>query len=189
MTRFAALASLALCRVVLAQSGTTLDDVASTTVLGGINPSDIESLPTPTILGPPVGDVQSITAVSYDAASVTSAVLSQVLTATVATDISVTLDDSTATATDAVAVATSTDSVDVSKRYMGRRALYRRANLTYPIDTSDMAAPNGYTPAFESLQGATQGSGYLTYKTLTSYNTTACAAACNKISSCVVSGI
>ncbi|KAL1306239.1 hypothetical protein AAFC00_004329 [Neodothiora populina] len=186
MTRFAAIAALALCsNFVFAQNATAVE--------GNINPADIENLPEPTILGPPIGDVQEIETITYDAASVTASVISQATTATpVATDVSLTVDLSSAVATE---TNTSTPAIEKRSVIIGDDAsdgpaqrssiMINRRSLSYPIDTSNTPTPNGYTPAFESLQGATQANGYLTYKTLKSYDASACAAACNKISSCV----
>jgi hypothetical protein len=49
--------------------------------------------------------------------------------------------------------------------------------------------PKDYTLAFVNLQGATQGRGYLTYKTLTAYDPSACTAACDKLRDCVFANI
>lgn len=62
-------------------------------------------------------------------------------------------------------------------------------NLTESVLTRKQGIPSGYTPAFINLQGSTQGKGYLTYKTLSTYDPQACTAACDKISSCQFANI
>ncbi|KAF4556160.1 Hypothetical protein D9617_1g080350 [Elsinoe fawcettii] len=49
--------------------------------------------------------------------------------------------------------------------------------------------PDGYTKAFSGLQGATEGSGYLGYYTLKSYNPVLCQQWCDKTSGCTAFNI
>lgn len=52
-------------------------------------------------------------------------------------------------------------------------------------DTANSAAtPQGYSPAFTNLQGSTSTTSYLGYKTLSSYDTIACASYCDQNPNC-----
>ncbi|KAI4726029.1 hypothetical protein E4T49_06200 [Aureobasidium sp. EXF-10728] len=164
--------SLSVCQLstVITQLGTTA------TILSGIDPSDIAAIPEPEELGPPVG-ISDAAALDYDAAAVTASVLAVVVAAT---------DAQTAV----VAAATSTSVSDVSKRsYVGSNTNLQRRDRSYPIDTSSYDIPNGYTPAFINYQGSTQGRGYMTYKTLSSYNPGLCTSACDATTNCVFANI
>jgi len=155
---------------------------ATATIFSGIDPSDIAAIPEPEELGPPVG-VPDAVGLDYDAAAVTASVLAVVVAAT---------DAQTAV----VAAATSSPASDVSKRsYVGSNTHLQRRDRSYPIDTSSYVSialgyhqilvtdsqkdiPSGYTPAFINYQGSTQSRGYMTYKTLSTYNPGLCTAAC-----------
>ncbi|KAG9693863.1 hypothetical protein KCU95_g6185, partial [Aureobasidium melanogenum] len=164
--------SLGACQssIVITQAG------ATATIVSGIDLSDIAAIPEPEELGPPVG-VPDAVGLDYDAAAVTSSVLALVSAAT---------DAQTAV----VAAATSTPTSDVLKRlYVGSNTNLQRRDRSYPIDTSSYDIPSGYTPAFINYQGSTQSRGYMTYKTLSSYNPGLCTAACDSTANCVFANI
>lgn len=181
LVAFLASGRLSLCQssAVVTAGGVT------TTIVNGIDASDIAAIPEPEVLGPPVG-VADVATIEYDAAAATASVLAIV---TAATD-----------AQTAIVAAPTASSISESSKfkraYVGSNTNLQRRDTAYPIDTSKyvslfrlerrqpatnfllQAVPNGYTPAFENYQGATQGRGYMTYKTLSSYNPSLCTAAC-----------
>ncbi|KAI4732541.1 hypothetical protein E4T50_16889 [Aureobasidium sp. EXF-12298] len=167
-------ASLGVC-----QSSTVITQAGATaTILSGIDPSDIAAIPEPEDLGPPIGVPDSV-GLDYDAAAVTNSVLALVVAATDAQ-----------TAVVPAATTGSTPVSDTSKRsYVGGNTNLQRRDHSYPIDTSSYDIPNGYTPAFISYQGATQSRGYMTYKTMSSYNPGLCTAACDATPNCVFANI
>ncbi|KAI4757855.1 hypothetical protein E4T51_09096 [Aureobasidium sp. EXF-12344] len=163
----------------LAQSSTVLADGAAT-IASGIDPSDVAAIPDPEILGPPIGLADSVPTVTFDAAAVTSSVLALV---TANTDAQTTVIASPAE-TDG-----SSTSAAVKRSFVGGNTNIHRRDIKYPIDTKSLGIPSGYAPAFINLQGATQGRGYLTYKTLKSYDPALCTAACNSVKTCVFANI
>ncbi|THX78642.1 hypothetical protein D6D04_05634 [Aureobasidium pullulans] len=178
-----ALAALAFGGMGLAQSSSAVEvDGATTTLVSNIDPSDIAALPEPEVLGPPIGVVDSVPSATYDPAEATASVLALVEAAT----------DAQTAVIAAVSTAISASETPVANKrsYVGGLSgNVQRRDLSYPIDTSKYGVPSGYTPAFVNYQGATQANGYLTYKTLSTYDPKQCTAACDKISSCQFANI
>ncbi|KAI4717850.1 hypothetical protein E4T48_05939 [Aureobasidium sp. EXF-10727] len=173
----------------LATSAVEIDG-QTTTLLGNIDPSDIAAIPEPAVLGPPIGVVESVPSATYNAAEATASLLAAVVAATDA-QTAVIAAESTAIAASKSLVPVSSAVAAARKRsYVGGLSgnLHRR-DLSYPVDTSKYNVPSGYTPAFVNLQGSTQANGYLTYKTLSTYDPQQCTAACDKISSCQFANI
>lgn len=185
------LAALAFAGACFAQS----DSASSDSVTNNINPTEIASLSTASVLGAPAGT--SSAAISYDSSSALAAVQAAVTTASNAQTTFTTLISAASTAAPSAPSSSSSLTFDpasgnafinvptsspVAKR---AEAKLMQRDLTYPLNTKNLGVPSGYTPAFESWNGSTQANGYLTYKTLTSYNISSCAASCNKISSCM----
>ncbi|KAK6003345.1 hypothetical protein QM012_001190 [Aureobasidium pullulans] len=191
-----ALAALAFSGMSLAQSTTAIAtsavdiDGQTTTLVSNIDPSDIAALPEPEVLGPPVGVYESVSSATYNEAQATASVLALVVEATDAQTAVIT-PESTAIAATKTPIPVSSESAAARKRsYVGGlTGNVQRRDLSYPIDTSNYHVPSGYTPAFVNLQGSTQANGYLTYKTLSSYDPQQCTAACDKISSCQFANI
>ncbi|KAG9672405.1 hypothetical protein KCU99_g6933, partial [Aureobasidium melanogenum] len=191
-----ALAALAFSGMSLAQSTTAVAtsavniDGQTTTLVSNIDPSDIAALPEPEVLGPPIGVYESVSSATYNAAAATESVLALVVAATDAQTAVIT-PESTAIAATKTPVPVSTESAAARKRsYVGGlTGNLQRRDLSYPVDTSSYHVPSGYTPAFVNLQGSTQANGYLTYKTLSTYDPQQCTSACDKISSCQFANI
>ncbi|KAH0367728.1 hypothetical protein KCU65_g4462, partial [Aureobasidium melanogenum] len=194
-----ALAALAFGGMSYAQSTTVVAtsavdiDGQTTTLVSNIDPSDIAALPEPAVLGPPVGVYEVVTSATFNAAAATASILAAVVEATDA-QTAVIVPESTAIAASKTRVPVSTESAAARKRsYVGGLTgnLQRRDSpiMSYPVDTSEYHVPSGYTPAFVNLQGSTQANGYLTYKTLSTYDPQQCTSACDKISSCQFANI
>ncbi|KAI5242705.1 hypothetical protein E4T43_04626 [Aureobasidium subglaciale] len=182
-----ALAALAFGGMSLGQTSSAVEvDGATTTLVSNIDPSDIAALPEPSVLGPPVGVVDAVSSATYDAAEATAAVLALVEAATDA-QTAVIIAETSAIAPTKTPVADAT--IEKRSYIGGLSGNVQRRDTSYPIDTSKFNVPSGYTPAFVSLQGSTQANGYLTYKTLSTYDPKQCTAACDKISSCQFANI
>lgn len=147
--------------------------------------TEITNLPSATLLGPPAGTTSATT--DYDNASAVSS-----LTAAMA-------DAATPTPVAGVPpVPMYTGSLDDMLRsiFPGQQSGKRGAagqpgasrllgrDLPYPVNTEGADVPSGYTPAFASLNAATQGIGYLSYSTLEEYDPALCAAQCDAINAC-----
>lgn len=155
----------------------------------------IAPLRSATVLGAPVGT--STAAASYDSASAVSAASAAATSATLAYSsagiVSTTASAAASTAAAASQVThgpiqpnnSSLEAREATFPRINARELMKRANLSYPIVTTNKAIPAGYQPAFESLQGSTQANGYLTYMTVATYDIPTCAAKCSSINSCV----
>jgi hypothetical protein len=59
-----------------------------------------------------------------------------------------------------------------------------RSNPVYDELAKSAKTPSGYSQAFSDLDASVEGSGYLSYKTLTSYDPAECAAICDKTDTC-----
>ncbi|KAH3942327.1 hypothetical protein HBI56_194760 [Parastagonospora nodorum] len=59
-----------------------------------------------------------------------------------------------------------------------------KSNTVYSDLAKNAKTPTGYAQAFSNLQGSVEGSGYLSYKLLTSYDPAACAAYCDETKTC-----
>jgi hypothetical protein len=59
-----------------------------------------------------------------------------------------------------------------------------KSNTVYSDLAKNAKTPSGYTQAFSNLQGSVEGSGYLSYKLLTSYDPAACSAFCDETKTC-----
>jgi hypothetical protein len=59
-----------------------------------------------------------------------------------------------------------------------------KSNTVYSDLAKNAKTPSGYTQAFSNLQGSVEGSGYLSYKLLTSYDPQACASYCAETDTC-----
>jgi hypothetical protein len=68
---------------------------------------------------------------------------------------------------------TSPDTVDAFK-----------SNPVYSDLATKAQTPSGYTQAFSNFDGSVEGSGYLSYQILTSYDPSACSALCDKTATC-----
>ncbi|KAG9692082.1 hypothetical protein KCU95_g7325, partial [Aureobasidium melanogenum] len=191
-----ALAALAFGGMSYAQSTTVVAtsavdiDGQTTTLVSNIDPSDIAALPEPAVLGPPVGVYEVVTSATYNAAAATASILALVVEATDA-QTAVIAPESTAIAASKTPVPVSSEAPAARKRSCvgGLTGNLQRRGMSYPVDTSNYHVPSGYTPAFLNLQGSTQANGYLTYKTLSTYDPQQCTSACDKISSCQFANI
>ena len=122
----------------LAQSSTVVAD-GGATIVSGIDPSDVAAIVDPELLGPPVGVVDSVPTVSYDAAAVTSSVLALV---TAATDAQTTV----------VASPAEASSKGAAKRaYVGGNTNIHRRDTKYPIDTKSFVSSLMHLTAFQDL--------------------------------------
>ncbi|MCJ1258379.1 hypothetical protein MMC24_006212 [Lignoscripta atroalba] len=159
-----------------------------------IDIEDVADLPTPSVLGPPVGTVSA--GLPYNSESVLAAAVQAVTTAADAQNTFITVTTVAASSPTGASGAppfapafppgSAPPGVPTSparKRDAEAATIVGRVTA-FPIDTKQFPVPAGYTPAFASLQGSTQGKGYLTYKTLNTYDPSACAAECNKINAC-----
>ncbi|TKA74885.1 hypothetical protein B0A49_06076 [Cryomyces minteri] len=173
----AALAALLLLQPASAQN----NDAVSAIV------ADAANLPSPSVLGPPVGTVSA--GAPVDTAAALSSAVQAVTTAPV-TGSPTTFVTITSTAVAPVTRPSSfilpavnpSVTPKVAKRDSGN--VLERRDLTYPIDTRNYPVPPGYEPAFFSLQGSTQAAGYLTYRTLKAYDPSVCATFCNSVKTC-----
>jgi hypothetical protein len=59
-----------------------------------------------------------------------------------------------------------------------------KSNTVYSDLAKNAKTPSGYTQSFSNLQGSVEGSGYLSYKLLTSYDPQACASYCAETDTC-----
>ncbi|TKA75425.1 hypothetical protein B0A49_05038 [Cryomyces minteri] len=180
MLRYSATAALA-ALLLLQPAGAQNNDAVSAIV------SDAADLPSPSVLGPPVGTVSAGAPVDTAAAlsSAVNAVTTAPVTDSPTTFVTVTSTSVAPTTTPFSFVLPGSDpsaTPAIAKRDSSN--VLERRDLTYPIDTRNYPVPPGYEPSFFSLQGSTQAAGYLTYRTLKAYDPSACATFCNSVKTC-----
>lgn len=108
-----------------AQSTTVVADGGST-IVSGIDPSDVAAIPEPELLGPPIGLIDPVPTVTYDAAAVTSSVLALVTANT---------DARTAVIASPAESDVSSTPAAVKRSFVGGNTNIYRRDTKYPIDT------------------------------------------------------
>lgn len=122
-----------------AQSTTVVAD-GGATIVSGIDPSDVAAIPEPELLGPPIGVIDSVPTVAYDAAAVTSSVLALVTANTDA--------QTTVIASPAETDVSSTPAA-VKRFFVGGNTNIHRRDTMYPIDTKSFV--RRILPGFEAV--------------------------------------
>ena len=113
-------------RIVSFAQSTTVVANGDATIVSGIDPSDVAAIPEPDLLGPPVGVVDSVPTMTYDAAAVTSSVLALVTANT---------DAQTTVIASPVETDASSTPAAVKRSFVGGNTNIYRRDTKYPIDT------------------------------------------------------